>query len=230
MKKILPVLIAVLFLAGCKVDVETTVNTDDLVSHEHKLVAGNINVEVPACNDFEDSRKESKSLIRIKEQMPAVFSGAEYKECYKEKFNSYASFIVPVGVGFIADDMKAVNAGIYIFSNDELYAGMMITPETIKRLQSAKKSAPGDLKLQMTLVLEKGKLPIPNIAAMSVFMTGTEAKNKPLIASRVGIVGKEVRFKLSDVSNALLESGNIAPVLYKAEMLEKLVANLKKND
>ena len=31
----------------------------------------------------------------------------------------------------------------------------MITPETIKRLQSAKKSAPGDLKLQMTLVLEK---------------------------------------------------------------------------
>ena len=78
MKKILPVLIAVSMLAGCKVDVETTVNTDDLVSHEHKLVTGNINVEVPACNDFEDSRKESKSLIRIKEQMPAVFSGAYY--------------------------------------------------------------------------------------------------------------------------------------------------------
>lgn len=88
---------------------------------------------------------------------------------------------------------------------------------------------PGFISYQMTLVLEKGKLPIPNIAAMSVFMTGTEAKNKPLIASRVGIVGKEVRFKLSDVSNALLESGNIAPVLYKAEMLEKLVANLKKD-
>ncbi|WP_368888543.1 DUF7424 family protein [Morganella morganii] len=229
MKKILPVLIAVSLLAGCKVDVETTVNTDDLVSHEHKLVAGNINVEVPACNDFEDSRKESKSLIRIKEQMPAVFSGAEYKECYKEKFNSYASFTVPVGVGFIADDMKAVNAEIYILSNDELYAGVMITPEAIKRLKSAKKSSPGDLKLQMTLVLEKGNLPIPDIAAMSVFMTGTEAKNKPLIASRVGIAGKEVRFKLSDVSNALIESGNIAPVLYKAEMLEKLVANLKKD-
>ncbi|MEM8009978.1 hypothetical protein Q4Q63_14300, partial [Morganella morganii subsp. sibonii] len=68
-----------------------------------------------------------------------------------------------------------------------------------------------------------------NIAAMSVFMTGTEANNKPLIAGRVGIEAKEVRFRLSDVSNALIESGNIAPVLYKAEMLEKLVANLKKD-
>ena len=82
----------------------------------------------------------------------------------------------------------------------------------------------------MTLVLEKGKLPVPNIAAMSVFMTGTETKNTPLVASRVSIEGKAVRFKLSDVSNALIESGNIAPVLYKAELLEKLVANLKKNN
>lgn len=53
-------------LVGCKVDLETKINTDNLLSSEQNIVKGDINFEVSSCNDFEDSRKESKSLIELK--------------------------------------------------------------------------------------------------------------------------------------------------------------------
>lgn len=227
MKKSIAVLASIVLLSGCKVDVETKINTDDLLSLQHKTVVGNINVEVPSCNDFEDSRKESKSLIQIKEKLPTVFKNVEFKECYKQKFNSYASFSVPVGVGNVDGKFNAVDAEIYIVSNKDVYAGVLITSDTPKKLAEAKKSSPGDLNLEMTLVLEKGKEAIPNIALVGAYMTGIESKNSPILLGRVAIEGKEIKLKLSDVSNSLIEKGSIAPVLIKSEMLEKLVSNLK---
>ncbi|WP_272521691.1 DUF7424 family protein [Providencia sp. PROV202] len=227
MKKSIGVLAAIVLLSGCKVDVETKVNTDDLLSTEHKLVQGSINVEVPSCNDFEDSRKESKSLIEIKQKLPTVFKNIEFKECYKQKFNSYASFSVPVGVGYFDDNPKAVDAEIYVFANKITYAGIVLMGDTANKLANAKKSSPGELNLAMTLVLEKGKQPIPNIAALGVYMTGIESKNSPITLGGVKIEGKEIKLRLSDVSNSMIENGKITSVLVKAEYLEGLLTQLK---
>ncbi len=66
MKKIFMVAVISSLLVGCKVDLETKINTDNLLSSEQSIVKGDINFEVSSCNDFEDSRKESKSLIELK--------------------------------------------------------------------------------------------------------------------------------------------------------------------
>lgn len=68
------------------VDLETKINTDNLLSSRQSMliVKGDINFEVSSCNDFEDSRKESKS-DRIKNKVPEIFRDAEYVECYKQK-------------------------------------------------------------------------------------------------------------------------------------------------
>lgn len=227
MKSYLAVIASVFVLSGCKVDVETKVNTDDLLSTEHKLVQGSINVEVPSCNDFEDSRKESKSLIEIKQKLPTVFKNIEFKECYKQKFNSYASFSVPVGVGYFDDNPKAVDAEIYVFANKITYAGIVLMGDTATKLANAKKSSPGELNLAMTLVLEKGKQPIPNIAALGVYMTGIESKNSPMTLGGIKIEGKEIKLRLSDVSNSMIENGKITSVVVKAEYLEGLLTQLK---
>ena len=69
-----------------KVDLETKINTDNLLSSEQNIVKGDINFEVSSCNDFEDSKeKESKSLIELKNKVPEIFQDAEYVECYKQK-------------------------------------------------------------------------------------------------------------------------------------------------
>ncbi|EJD6411204.1 hypothetical protein M0L70_RS16145 [Providencia rettgeri] len=227
MKKSIAVLAAIVLLSGCKVDVVAKVNTDDLLSLDHKIVQGNINVEVPSCNDFEDSRKESKSLIQIKEKLPTIFKTVEFKECYKQKFNSYASFSVPVGIGSFVGEAKTVDTEIYVFSNKITYASIVLDDDAAKRLASAKKTSPGELNLAMTLVLEKGKQPIPNIAAIGVYMTGIESKNSPFSIGRVKIEAKEIKLRLSDVSNSMIESGKITSVLVKAEYLEQLLTQLK---
>ncbi len=62
------------------------------------MVKGNIDIEVSSCNDYEDSRKESKNLIELKQKVPTIFKNAEYVECYRKKFDSYAHFTIPVAV------------------------------------------------------------------------------------------------------------------------------------
>lgn len=227
MNKIFTTLIIAVLLAGCKVDVTTKVNTDDLLSTEHKSVAGLMKIEIPSCNDFEDSRKDSNSLTDLKLKIPTVFRNADFRECYKQKLSSYADFVIPVGVGYFEGDFKPVDTDIYIFSNKDVYAGVILTKEAAARIKSVKKGLPDDLKLELTLIFEKGQKPIPNIAALGTYMTGSETKNSPIIAGRVAIEAKEVKFKLSDVSNSELSQGKAIPVLVNVEYLKKLVGNLE---
>ena len=58
-----------------------------------------LNIEVPGCSSYEDSRQESKALIDLKLKIPQVFNGAQFKECYKVKMDSVASFVIPVYFG-----------------------------------------------------------------------------------------------------------------------------------
>ncbi|WP_265498558.1 DUF7424 family protein [Providencia rustigianii] len=227
MNKIFTTLIITTLLAGCKVDLTTKINTDDLLSTEHKSVAGLIRVEVPSCNDFEDSRKDSNSLTDLKMKIPTVFRGAEFKECYKQKLSSYADFVIPIGVGYMDGDFKPVDTDIYIFSTNDVYAGVILNKDAAARIKSAKKGLPDDMKLELTLIIEKGQKPIPNIAALGVYMTGLETNNSPIISRRVVIEGKEVKFKLSDVSNSELSEGKAIPVLVKVDYIKKLVGNLE---
>ena len=63
-------------LAGCKTTVETEVKVSDLLDATSKQIAGNLLVEVPACQSHEDSRQPSKLLEDVQQAVPGIFSDA----------------------------------------------------------------------------------------------------------------------------------------------------------
>ena len=96
-KFLLLVLIGFLF-AGCKTAVLTDIPLSALNGDNQARMA-TLNVEVPGCNSYEDSRKESKALVDLKLKIPQVFNGAKFNECYQVKMDSIASFTIPVYFG-----------------------------------------------------------------------------------------------------------------------------------
>lgn len=228
MKKFLIIALSAMLLSGCKVDMSTKINTDDLLSDQHKLISGNLSIEVPSCNDFEDSRKDSQMLVDLKEKIPTVFRNAEFKECYKQKFNSFANFEIPIGIGSFRGEYKSVDTDIYIVSTDDVYVGAIMGKDVISRMNSLKKEMPTDLNIKLTLNIEKGKQPIPNVALLGSYMTGVESKNSPILISKIAIESKSIKVKLSDVSNSLLTSGKVTPVLVSSGFLKMILANLEK--
>lgn len=102
MKKFLPILISivpVLVFLGCKAEIQTTLNVSNIkqCSIPQKIQA-DLFVEIAACNDFEDSRKPSSSLVEVQQKMPFVFPGAEYVECFTRKMDTYAHFTIEAAV------------------------------------------------------------------------------------------------------------------------------------
>ncbi|NYA27892.1 DUF7424 family protein [Haemophilus haemolyticus] len=99
MKKTFIALSSLCLLAGCKVDMTSSVGLAELQKDDISTINTELSVEVINCNDFEDSRRESKELSELKVNVPKVFRNAEFVECYKKKMESFAIFKVPVTVG-----------------------------------------------------------------------------------------------------------------------------------
>ncbi|CDG20362.1 conserved exported protein of unknown function [Xenorhabdus poinarii G6] len=222
MKKWLVVAASVLALSGCKVDVETKVNTDDLTSVDHKVVKGDINVEVSSCTHYEDSRQDSKDLIKLKQKIPTIFTNAEYVECYRKNFDSYAHFTIPVAVGVLPDDGQLGDkADIFILSHQKTYAGAVIPKDVLDKIKKAQKDMMGKLNIRMSIILERGNKPVPTLISLGTYMTSAKNKDYPLVADGINLA-KEMKFRLSDVSNSALSNGEFVPFLVTSDYFDFL--------
>ncbi|WP_340610356.1 DUF7424 family protein [Xenorhabdus bharatensis] len=226
MNKWLVIASSVLILSGCKVDVETKVNTDDLTSVEHKLVKGNIDIEVSSCNDYEDSRKESKNIIELKKKITTIFKNAEYIECYRKKFDSYAHFTIPVAVGVSPEKGLSHDADVFILSHQKTYAGALIPKDVLDRIKKAQKDMMGKLDIRMTIILERGVKPVPTLINLGTYVTSAKNKDYPVVASGINLA-KEMKFRLSDVSNSSLSTGELVPFLVTPDYFDFLQAAKK---
>lgn len=105
-----------LMLVGCKVQLSTDVPISKLSEKGLRKIDANLFAEVPACSSFEDSRQPSNSVIRAQTEIPKIFDGAKYIECFTQKMNSFAHFVIPVDVGAITDESEFNARTIKIFS------------------------------------------------------------------------------------------------------------------
>lgn len=126
MNKFMVSLIAITLLSGCKVELAPTVNLSDVQSETAKTVQSKILIEVSSCTDFKDSRQESSTLIKAKNEIQKIFADAKYIECYREKMDSKAVFEIPIMVGG-----KTGNGDIQIRNNKS--GGMVV--EISKKLE-----------------------------------------------------------------------------------------------
>ncbi|MGR6981229.1 DUF7424 family protein [Testudinibacter sp. P27/CKL/0425] len=119
MKKYLTLSLCALVLSACKIEIEKDISLKAILNDPIKTETALLNVEISSCNNHDDSRQPSESLINIKQQIPTVFPNATFKECYKKKFDSFASFELPIGVG-VYDGSSKLENDINILSYGEL--------------------------------------------------------------------------------------------------------------
>ncbi|HED5887992.1 TPA: hypothetical protein R5S02_003183 [Salmonella enterica] len=230
-KKYFPLCFA-LALSGCKIDLSTTVNMDDVTSKQHSATTADLNFEVAACNDYEDSRKESRSLIEAKGEVPGIFNGAEYVECFNKKFTSYAHFRVPVEVGAVTDRGSLVNPNAELFitssEDDGGLAVIYLSNGLIKKLNDAKKRAAVDFDFDIRVTITPPKQPIKVVVA-GVFLTAKTAKGSDelpvAIAATTWADSSTLTFKLSDVATAqLFETGRFDLLIDESKAPQRVTA------
>ncbi|MFJ5392778.1 hypothetical protein ACIPUF_18415 [Pectobacterium sp. CHL-2024] len=128
-----------IFLTGCKVDMDATIPMSGIFGKEIKHDAANIYVEVATCNSYDDSRKPSASLVEATKTIPEIIQGAEFKECFTKKFNSYAHFSFPIAYG-PSNLIKESDPKIRVFSRDGRFVFLDISPSLKSKLEKYKKN------------------------------------------------------------------------------------------
>nr|WP_241560807.1 hypothetical protein [Bordetella avium] len=150
----------VVALAGCKATVETEVNLSDLLTAPTKQLAGNLMIEVPACQSHEDSRQPSKMLVDVQNAVPGIFSDAKYEECFRKNFNSFARFSLPIFLDKDMDGKLASESHINLVSNEKGLLSVSIPDQMKKKILDAQKKSPGgslDLKFAIKVKNDTGK-------------------------------------------------------------------------
>ncbi|MNX47304.1 hypothetical protein D3C86_778550 [compost metagenome] len=202
-------------IAGCKTTVETEVNLSDLLSSPTKQLAGNLLVEVPACQSHEDSRQPSKLLLDVQQAVPGIFSDAKYEECYRKGFESFARFSIPIILDKDMDGKLASASHINLMSNEKGLLSVGV-PEGIKaKISSAQKKSPVgklDLKFAIKVKNDTGKdLPF---SALAVFID----QGPHVFSNLTSKAGGSFLVTLSDVSaRAAVENGSAMVLLSKSE-------------
>ncbi|HAO24370.1 MULTISPECIES: hypothetical protein [unclassified Methylophaga] len=121
-----------LILSACKVDTVIDVSTDQLRNETPENLTASLYLEIPSCNDYEDSRRESDSLVNAKAKTPQLFKGAEYVECFTQKMDTWAHFKIPVA---IIKDSRSPVTDLNLVSNEFTLMGMAAKEDFVKRLE-----------------------------------------------------------------------------------------------
>lgn len=134
MRKGFFVLPLALLLAGCKVDIDTEIPISKVLSDGLHEAKSSLSVEVASCTSYEDSRKPSSTLLEAQKTVAAMFTGSEYKECFTQKFKSYATFDLPIVYGAYADGAVKDDGKIHILSKEAKHIYLDISPKLKKKV------------------------------------------------------------------------------------------------
>ena len=168
-KFLLLVLIGFLF-AGCKTAVLTEVPLSTL-NVDNQARTAILNIEVPGCNSYEDSRQESKALIDLKLKIPQVFNGAQFKECYKVKMDSVASFVIPVYFGKTILETKSPEAELKVGKDQNNNVIVVATSELRNKIDEFQKQSLSkfDFFVMFRIINDTGA-EVKNLIAESAFI------------------------------------------------------------
>lgn len=170
MKKFLLLVFVGIVFTGCKTAVLTEVPLSALNGDTQARTA-TLNIEVPECNSYEDSRQESKALIDLKLKIPQVFNGAQFKECYKVKMDSVASFSIPVFFGKSILDTKTSGAELKIGKDQYNNLLVVATSELRNKIEDFQKQSISkfDFFIMFKVINDTGA-EIKNLIAESAFV------------------------------------------------------------
>lgn len=145
-KSVIGLIVFGFLLGGCKTELTKTISMNKLLNTPLSTEYASLNVEVAGCNDFNDSRNPSSSLLEAQKEIPLLFENAKFVECYRNKMNSYASFEIPIIVGSsqLKSQQKNEKSDIYLYSHypedksEKVAFGIIITKALKTKLENFK--------------------------------------------------------------------------------------------
>lgn len=200
MKKILLTPLISFVLLGCDADLETTITMSQLDA-EPSLIAGNLLIEIPSCSDHRDSRQESSSLIKVKNEITQLLKNVQYKECYSKKMKSFASFEIPILVSnSSAKSAPTDQVDIMVAKSDKGIFAFAKQDFRQKLSQFKKKNISNiNFKIMVTIANDTNKT-IDNLTATKVYLNNEPYDNAEFSLAK----NHSVTVTLSDVSTMLL--------------------------
>ncbi|MCA6954836.1 DUF7424 family protein [Pectobacterium polaris] len=207
MKKINAILVfsAGLLLSGCKTDLIVPVNLSQLQSKNSSSQNAEINVEVPSCQSYEDSRLESSSLRDAKSEIALILPKSKYIECYKKKMESFARFEMPVSLIAASKDDKLSQDDFYILSQKDIGVELAVrVPEKVKsEIEKSKKRTFGVGGNDFNIIV---KLKNDTDEPFKFSPLASFIEDYPIVSSNGYPItigkGESITIKLSDVSVA----------------------------
>lgn len=199
-----------LMLVGCKTSIETEVSLTDLLQGPTKVIPSSIQIEVAACNDYQDSRKPSSSLVDVQKSIPDIFKDAEYVECFRQKMDSFAKFTVPVYLDKDRDGKLASEDHLVLLSSNNTLLAVSVPEQVRVRFDNANKKMMGvSLDMSVAIKVTNDTGGDFRLSALSTFIDG-----QPVIYQNL-TVPKDAKFtlRLSDVSVQAALAGSDARVL-----------------
>ncbi|MGB6115481.1 MAG: hypothetical protein WBF97_10360, partial [Comamonas sp.] len=208
--KFAAVIAAAVTLAGCKTTVNSEVAVSDLLSGQSKDLPGALYVEVAGCNDFEDSRKPSKTLLDVQQKVPGVFPAAEFKECFTQKMTSYAHFSMPLFLDLDQDGKLGSEKTINVLSNDTAVLALAVPDGIQKQIANAKNGPIGNsLKLTVSMKITNDTREVFRFSVGSAYIDDTPVIDSVLSAPP----GASFTVRLSDVAVDAAVAGKDPAVL-----------------
>ncbi|MGX2949340.1 DUF7424 family protein [Ursidibacter sp. B-7004-1] len=213
MKKFLSLSLITLALVGCKTEMEKEISFTRLYE-PLGIETAQLKVEVAACNDYSDSRQPSQSLVEAQQKIPFVFSNATFRECYREKFNSYAVFDIPISVGVAQQSIKESDTqdiSLLSAENDKHKVPLLIVVKSglKQRLNQLKRTEIMANSIDFS-VLIKLKNDLKEDKNLRIISSYIDEKPKPdgLKTTFKANDNKTIKIKLSNVSIDKLMNGN----------------------
>ncbi|EBI5824871.1 hypothetical protein CWK15_20940 [Salmonella enterica] len=202
------VVVSALALNGCKIDMGASIPLSGLLGSELKTGSADLYVEVPACNSYEDSRQPSKGLVDAKNEIAKIIPESEFKECFQKKFNSFASFSVPIVYGpanKVADSTSQIRV---LRDTEKNFAYVAFGQKLKQSLDQARKKpsiaggfSPSDVSLSLNLTNDTDKTITANFVGVYI------GKDPVIVENDIEIgAGKVVPLTLSNVTTSMLFS------------------------
>lgn len=168
MKVFLLGIITLILFSGCDATLSTKVKMSELYSSDEKVLNGLLRIQIPSCNQYEDSRKESKTLFDLKSKMPYILPGSQFTQCFRESIKSYAEFSTPVQ---LSKNKNRSNEHIGIFADESNLLSVYVPKkiqDNIKQLQD-NSIIKVNLKIKLQLINDLGKSS-PEFMAFSTYI------------------------------------------------------------
>lgn len=207
-----------LILVGCKTKVYAPVTHSEIYG-DPKLKMATLAVQVPSCTDSTD-KFESSSVIKAKQRVPYIFPKAEYDKCYREDFDSYATFNIPFQVGGDADQCKPDQVCIY-HSKNGVWANVRIGKEILDKTKEVTDSKINGNDLQLVLLLDND-----SGSELPMFVPASFVEGNAYYKTNITLKkdSTKVPFMLGNVGTGWVLNGNFASLfgdLNKAKELDE---------